>query len=344
MDCLGGAKYFTKIDLKSGYHQIRIKEGDEWKTTFKTTEGLYEWLVMPFGLKNAPSTFMRLMNEVLKDYIGKFFIVYLDDILIFSKTKEEHLRHIEIVLKKLCDEQLIINLEKCEFMKHELVYLAFVISSGNLKMDTSKVEAIISWPTPKIASEVRSFHGLAQFYRKFIRGFSEICAPMLATIKGGVKTKFQWTKEENKGFELLKTKVATQPVLVLPRFDKLFTIECDASNIAVGVVLSQDNRSVAFFSEKINEAKIRYSSYDLELYSLVQALRKWRHYLLPKEFVVYTDNQALSFLNSQYKLNHRHIKWVEYLQSYTFTIKHKKDECDKVADALNRMLLIVQEV
>ncbi|GLJ27821.1 hypothetical protein SUGI_0546000 [Cryptomeria japonica] len=294
MDCLWGAKYFTKIDLKSGYHQIRIKEGAEWKTTFKTTKGLYEWLVMPFGLINAPSTFMRLINEVLKDYIGKFVVVYLDDILISSKFKVEHLKHIEIVLKKLCDEQLTINLEKCEFMKQELVYLGFVISSGDLNMDSSKVEAIISWPTPKTASEVRIFHGLAQFYRKFIRGFSEICAPMLDTIKGGVKTKFQWTKEVQKRFDLLKTKVATQPVLVLPSFDKLFIIECDASNIVIGAVLSQDNRPVAFFSENLNEAK--------------------------------------------------HIKWVEYLQSYTFTIKHKKGQCNKVVDELSRRLLTVQEV
>lgn len=210
-------------------------------------------------------------------------------------------------------------------------------------MDTSKVEAITNWPTPR-TSEVQSFHGLAQFYRKFIRGFSEICAPMLDTIKGGVKTKFQWNKEANKGFELLKQKVATQLVLILPSFDNLFTTECDASNIEVGVVLSQDNRPVAFFSEKINDAKNKYSSYDLELYALFQDLRKWRHYLLPKEFVVYTDNQALSFLNSQDKLSHRHVKWVEYLQSNTFSIKNKKGQCNKVADALSRRLLTVQEV
>ncbi|GLJ23435.1 hypothetical protein SUGI_0443570 [Cryptomeria japonica] len=166
-------------------------------------------------------------------------------------------------------------------------------------MDTSKEKAIISWPTPKTTSEVRSFHGLAQFYRKFIRRFSEICAPMFDTIKGGVKTKFQWTKETQRGFDLFKTKVATQSVLVLPSFDKLFTIECDASNIVARVVLSQDNRPVAFFSEKkLNDVKKRYFSYDLELYSLVQSLRKWRYYLFPKGIVVSTDNQALSFLNS----------------------------------------------
>eukprot|EP00253_Pinus_taeda_P004319 PITA_04319 len=161
MDCLSGATYFSKIDLKSGYHQIRIREGDEWKTAFKTNKGLYEWLVMPFGLSNAPSTFMRLMNEVLKEFNGKFVIVYLDNILIFSKTKEEHFRHLQSVLRKLQQNKLLINLKKCTFFQRELIYLGFVIAENELKMDPEKVAAIVSWPSPKSLFEVRSFHGLA---------------------------------------------------------------------------------------------------------------------------------------------------------------------------------------
>jgi hypothetical protein len=168
MDCLSGAEFFSKVDLKSGYHQIHMREGDEWKTTFKTNEGLYEWLVMLFGLTNAPSTFMRLMNEVLKEFIGKFFIVYLDDILIFRKSKEEHLNHLAAVMRKLQQEKLLINMRKSSFMKRELIYLGFVISANELNMDPSKVEVIKNWSSPRNFLEVRSFHGLASFYRKFI--------------------------------------------------------------------------------------------------------------------------------------------------------------------------------
>jgi len=183
MDCLSGSNYFSKLDLKSGYHHIRMREGDEWNLAFKTNTGLYEWLLMPFGLTNAPSTFMRLMNEVLKEFLGKFVIVYLDDILVFSKTKEEHIRHLNLVLKKLHDEKLLINLKKCFFMTKELVYLGFVISQEGLKMDPEKVKAIADWPSPRNIFEVRRFHGLASFYRKFIRNFSGICAPILDTVK-----------------------------------------------------------------------------------------------------------------------------------------------------------------
>lgn len=174
MDCLGGARYFSKIDLKSGYYPSRMKEGDEWKAIFKTTEGLYEWLIMSFGLTSAPITFMIVMNEVLKDYIGVFTVVYLDNILIFHNTKEEHVKHLELVLRKLQEEKLIVNLEKSDFMKEELVYLGFLVSQGSLKMDKDKVEAILSSPTPRSTTEVGRFHGLAQFYSNFVRRFSEI--------------------------------------------------------------------------------------------------------------------------------------------------------------------------
>jgi hypothetical protein len=285
MDFLSGANFFLKIDLKSGYHQIRMREGDEWKTTFKTNEGLYEWLVMPFGLTNTPSTFMRLMNEVLKDFIGKFVIVYLDDILIFSKTEADHLKHLATVMKRLQQEKLLINMKKSPFMKIKLIYLGFVISAYKLKMDLDKVEVIKNWTSPKSIFEVRSFHGLASFYRKFIRNFSGISAPMMDTVKKRHKA-FHWTEEAEKSFNLLKRKITEQPILVLPYFKKTFQVKCDASGFAIGEVLSQEDMPTTYFSEKLNEAKVKYSTYDKEFYAIIQVLKKWRHYLIPKEFVL----------------------------------------------------------
>jgi hypothetical protein len=189
--------FFSKIDLKSGYHQIRMREGDEWKTTFKTNERLYECLIMPFGLMNAPNTFMRLMNEFLKYFIGNFVIVYLDDMLIFSKIEEEHLRHLTSVMRRLQQEKLLINMNNFPFMKTELIYLGFVIYSNELKMDPEKLKAIKEWPLPRNIFEVRSFHGIANFYKKFIRNFSGICTPMMDTVKKRHKY-FHWTEEQRK--------------------------------------------------------------------------------------------------------------------------------------------------
>jgi hypothetical protein len=296
---------------------------------------------MPFGLTNAPSTFMRLMNEIIKDFIGKFVVVYLDDILIFSKTKEEHLRHLMLVMRRLQQEKLLINLKKSSFMKIELIYLGFVISSNELKMDPEKVKAIREWPSPRSMFEVRSFHGLASFYRKFIRDFSWICAPMMDTVKKRHKS-FKWTEEVEKSFNILKEKISERPILVLPNFEKTFQVRCDASGVAIGAVMSQDNLHVSYFSEKLNETKRKYSTYDKEFYAIIQALKKWRHYLVPQEFVLYSDNQALQFIIRQEKLNQRHAKWVEFMQNFTFVIKHIVGNTNKVVDALSRRCLILQ--
>jgi hypothetical protein len=295
MDCLSGEKYFSKIDLKSRYHQIRMREGDEWKTAFKTKEGLYEWLVMSFGLTNAPSTFMRLMNEVLREFIRKFIIVYLDDILIYSKSEAEHLKHLAIVMRKLQQEKLLINMKKSSFMKTEIIYLGFFISANELRMDPDKVEVIKNWPSSRNVFEVRSFHGLASFYQKFIRSFSGISAAMMDIVNKWHKY-FHWTSEAEKSFNLLKQKITEQPVLVLPDFQKTFQVKCDVSGYAIGAVLSQEDKPVVYFSEKLDEAKLKYSTYDKEFYAIIQVLKKWRHYLISKEFVLYSDNHALHFV------------------------------------------------
>ena len=199
---------------------------------------------MPFGLSNAPSTFMRLMNTMLHPYIGNFVVVYFDHILIFSKGREDHLQHLRIILGVLRKEKLYANLKKCRFMQESLVFLGFFISVDGVKMDPEKVQAILEWPSPCSITEVRSFHGLATFYRKFIHNFSSIVAPMTNCTKG---REFSWAKEAKESFQYLKKKVSEAPILALPDFDKVFTVDCDASHVGIGVVLSQEGKPISFF-------------------------------------------------------------------------------------------------
>ena len=212
LDELSGSTIFSKIDLKNGYYQVRMKEGDEWKTAFKTKRGLYEWLVMPFGLTNAPSTFMRLMNHVLRAYICKLVVVYFDDILIYSTSLEDHLAHLEKVLETLRQEHLYANLKKCTFCTDQLVFLGFVVSSQGLKVDEEKIKSVQDWPTPITIGHVRSFHGLASFYRRFVKDVSTIAAPLTSVIKKDVA--FKWGTEQDKAFQKLKDILTNVPVLV----------------------------------------------------------------------------------------------------------------------------------
>ena len=334
LDELSGAKLFSKIDLKSGYHQIRMREGDEWKTAFKTKHGLYEWLVMPFGLTNAPSTFMRLMNYVLRNFIGKFCVVYFDDILIYSKSMDEHVIHLRAVLEVLRKETLYANLKKCTFCSDKVIFLGFVVSSEGLEVDSEKIKAIQEWPRPTSISQVRSFHGLASFYRRFVPNFSTLAAPLTSTIKKN--STFHWGEEQENSFNIIKDCLTKAPLLALPDFSKTFEIECDASGVGIGAVLTQDGRPIAYFSEKLNGAVLNYPVYDKEMYALIRALETWQHYLWPKEFVIHSDHEALKHIKGQHKLNKRHAKWVEYLESFPYVIKYKKGKENIVADALSR--------
>ena len=334
LDELHGACYFSKIDLKSGYNQIRIREGDEWKTAFKTKYGLYEWLVMPFGLTNAPSTFMRLMNHILREFIGKFVVVYFDDILIYSTSLDLHIDHLKSVLTVLRKEQLYANLEKCIFCTNHVVFLGFVVSSKGVQVDEEKVRTIQEWPTPKSVTEVRSFHGLASFYRRFVKDFSTLAAPLNEVLKKNVG--FKWGEKQEEAFNVLKQKLTNAPILALPNFQKSFEIECDASNVGIGAVLMQEGHPIAYFSEKLSGPTLNYSTYDKELYALVRALKTWQHYLYPKEFVIHSDHESLKYIKGQGKLNKRHAKWVEFLEQFPYVIKHKKGKGNIVADALSR--------
>ena len=275
---------------------------------------------MPFGLTNAPSTFMMLMTQVLRPMIGIFLVVYFDDILIYSRTREDHVDHLRQVCLVMRKENLYANLKKCAFMTQQVTFLGFIVSKDGVSADPEKIRAIVEWPEPRTLHDVRSFHGLATFYRRFIRGFSSITAPIIDCIKKGA---FVWTKAAATAFKDLKEHMTRAPVLCLPDFSKVFEVTCDASGVGIGGVLSQESHPIAFFSEKLNDARLRYSTYDKEFYAVIQALRHWRHYLLHQEFVLFSDHEALKFLHAQKKLNARHNRWVEYLQEYTFVLKHK---------------------
>ncbi|KAK1602077.1 hypothetical protein QYE76_017120 [Lolium multiflorum] len=339
LDELSGATIFSKIDLRSGYHQIRMAIGDEWKTAFKTKLGLYEWLVMPFGLSNAPSTFMRLMNHILRPLIGKSVVVYFDDILIYSKNLEDHVQHVREVLCILRHEKLYANLPKCTFAQNKLVFLGFVVSANGIEVDSSKVEAIHNWPTPTNVGQVRSFHGLAGFYRRFVKDFSTIACPLNELTKKNVP--FVWGKAQQKAFDELKKRLTEAPLLALPDFAKTFEIECDASGLGIGGVLMQNGKPVAYYSEKLDGARLNYPIYDKELYALVRVLEVWQHYLWPKEFIIHSDHESLKYLKSQHTLNKRHAKWVEFIESFPYVIKYKKGKDNVVADALSRKLTLL---
>jgi hypothetical protein len=301
LDELSGAILFTKIDLRSGYHQIRMKLGDEWKMAFKTKFGLYEWLVMPFGLTNTPSTFMRLMNEVLWPFIGFFVVVYFDDILIYSKSMEDHLKHLSVVFDVLRAAHLFANMDECIFCTQRVSFLGYVVTPHSIEVDSSKIAAIQEWPTPTTVKQIQSFFVLAGFYRRFVRDFSSIAAPLHELTKKDVT--FAWSDSQEVAFRTLKDKLTHAPLLQLPDINKVFELECDASGIGLGAVLLQEGKPVAYFSEKLRGANLKYSTYDKELYALVRTLHTLQHYLWHREFIIHSGHEALKHIRTQTKLN-----------------------------------------
>jgi hypothetical protein len=282
------------------------------------------------------------MHHVLRAFIGKFVVVYFDDILIYKKSFEAHMNHIRQVLEEIRKEKLFANLEKCSFCTDHVVFLGFVVSGKGIEVDETKVKAIKDWPTPTNVSQIRSFHGLAGFYRRFVKDFSTIAAPLNELTKKGVE--FKWGSSQENAFQELKKRLTEAPLLVLPDFTKTFEVECDASGIGIGGVLMQQGKPVAYFSEKLGGAQLNYSVYDKELYALVRVLETWQHYLWPKEFVIHSDHEALKYLKGQAKLNRRHAKWVEFIETFPYIVKYKKGKDNVVADALSRKIVLLNQL
>ncbi|GJW18357.1 putative nucleotidyltransferase, ribonuclease H, partial [Tanacetum coccineum] len=314
-DQLGKARYFTKLDLRSGYYQVRIAEGDEAKTTCVTRYGSYEFLVMPFGLTNAPATFCTLMNKLFHPFLDKFVVVYLDDIVVYSHTLEEHLK-------------------KCSFSQDEVEFLGHKIKDGGLMMDGAKIKVIQDWKPPTKVTELRSFLRLVNYYRRFIMGYPAIASPLTDLLK---KNKaWIWNEEFQAVFESLKKAVMEEPVLRLPDVTMPFELHTDASKFAIGGVPMQDGHPIAFESRKLNETERKYTVQEKEITTVAHCLRIWRHYLLGSRFVIKKDNIATSYFQTQKKLSPKQARWQDFLAEFDYQLEYKPWKANVVADALSR--------
>lgn len=276
-DQLQGAVVFSKIYLRSGYHQLRIRAADIPKTAFRTRYDYYEFLVMSFGLTNALAAFMDLMTRVFRPYLGSFVIIFIDDILVYSRSRSEHEQHLRIVLQTLRDQQLYAKFSKCEFWLASVSFLGHVVSKESIKVDPTKIEAIRDWDRPTSVTEVRSFVGLASYYMRFVEGFSTIAAPLTRLTHQDIP--FVWSEECEMSFLKLKELLTSAPILTLPIEGEGFTIYCDASGVGVGCVLMQQGRVIAYASRQLKVHERNYPTHDLELAAVVFALKIWRHYL-----------------------------------------------------------------
>ncbi|GJS21663.1 putative reverse transcriptase domain-containing protein [Tanacetum coccineum] len=305
------SRVYSKIDLRSGYHQLRVCEEDISKTTFRTRYGHYEFQVKPFGLTNAPAVFMDLMNRVCKPYLDRFVIVFINDILIYSKSRKEHEGHLKLILNLLKKEEF-----------------------EGIHVDPAKIEAIKDWASPKTPTEIRQFLGLAGYYRRFIEGFSKIARPMTKLTQKSMK--FEWGEKAEAAFQLLKQKLCSAPILALPEGSENFVVYCDASHKGLGAVLMQREKVIAYASRQLKVHEKNYTTHDLELGAVVFALKMWRHYLYGTKCVVFTDHKSLQHILLTAERNIEARSWLELLSDYDCEIRYHPGKANVVADALSR--------
>lgn len=339
LDRLHGATVFSKLDLAQGYNQVRIHDPDIPKTAFNTRYGHFEFTVMCFGLTNAPATFQRLMNEVFAAHLDTFVVVYLDDILVYSKNPADHAKHLRLVLSALRQHKLYAKLSKCEFFLASVAYLGHLVGVNGISMDPGLLQSISDWPIPSNVHHVRSFLGLASYYRRFVDAFARIAVPLTELTKND--TKWRWASAEQSAFEQLKQSLITAPVVGNPDMSAVFTLTTDASDYAIGAVLTQEQggvpRVIAYESRKLQPAEANYAAHDREGLSLIHALGKFRHYLQNGQtHIVFTDNIAVTYLFSQPRLNPRQARWIQTLSEYHLDVRHKPGKENIVADALSR--------
>ena len=339
LDALADARWFSTLDLASGYWQVELNPADREKTAFTTGDGLYEFWVMPFGLCNAPSTFQRLMELVLAGLRWEICLAYLDDVVVFGRSFEEHLQRLRLVLQRLREANLKLNPKKCQFFRQSASFLGHVISGDGVSTDPEKIQSVTAWPVPINTAELRSFLGLASYYRRFVRAFSVIAAPLYRLLEK--ESTFRWTETCDEAFTTLKQKLVTAPVLAYPRVGATFFLDTDASNSGIGAVLSQQQdgmeRVIAYGSRTLSKAEKSYCATRKELLALVYFMRHFRCYLLGCPFVVRTDHAALQWLQGFKEPEGQLARWLEKLQEFDFRVEHRPGKQHGNADSLSRV-------
>jgi hypothetical protein len=342
LEQLQGAKVFSSLDLASGYWQIRISDDDVPKTAFRTHIGHYQWRVLSFGLTNCPSTFQAAMNDIFRGYLNKFVIIYLDDIMIYSKNAADHEKHLRLVLQKLREHELYCRPHKCHFNQAELEYLGHIVGRNGVKVDPRKVKAVQDWPVPQDVHQLRSFLGLANYFRRFIQGYSALTRPLTELLKGTANVAKDWSPAAQIAFEGVKYALTNAPVLVLPDFKaaqagKPFEVVADASKEGVGAVLLQDGHPIAFESKKFTPAEANYDTSHKELLATIHALRTWRCYVKGVPFVLVTDHHPNTAFESKTELSGRMARWYEFLTEYSHMKWEYRPGRVNVADPLSRI-------
>ena len=343
VDKVPGNDWYSTMDIRWGYNNVRIKDGNQWKAAFKTNQGLFEPTVMFFGLTNSPGTFQMMMDDIFRAELAEGWMkVYMDDILVATKgSKDYHFSKIRIILQKLQENDLFLKPEKCRFAQKSVEYLGVIVGTNGVGMDSVKLNGLLDWPTPRSVTEVRSFLGFGNFYKPFIADYAKTARPLHDLTKKGVK--FEWTDRHQQAFQTLKNCFASNPVLATINYDKPFTMQTDASAFAIGATLTQpDDQNIhhpmAFFSASLQPAEINYDIYDRELLAIVKAFRHWRQHLLGAQFpiTVLTDHNNLSYFREPHKISGRQARWLETLADYDFTLKHVPGNANTVADLLSQ--------